>query len=588
MTDTTQIIKEKIDLVDYIGNQVKLAKSGHNFSGLCPFHKEAKPSFFVSPQRQSWHCFGCDRGGDIFTYVMEQYNLDFRAALELLARETNTPLRTTAPQINPSIYDVLNDASEFYQTTLINNTAEKPYQYLTEHRQINARSIKQFELGYAPDSWSATGEHLLKKGYSQQDLLSAGLIITKDNQNQPRNWYDRFRGRITIPIHDHIGRTVGFSSRIIDDSDQVKYINSPETPVFKKSELLYGLFHARKTIQALDYILFVEGQFDVIALHQNKITNAIGSQGSAITEKQARIMKRYSQRIILCFDRDSAGIKATLRAITALIPHEFEIKVVRLSNGKDPDEALRINPDQVKDDIKNAVDYYRFIEDLAVSSTAADDPNRNLKITNFVLPFVAIIPNKVHQESQVNQLAQQIGIDPYSIQQELSKISPHQTNQSRPAPGTSGDQAKSSKKYRIDSLYFELCAMLLQLPEYLKQDAQVLDIIKPLQNIDHFSIAGRLAQKIVQHLITNGEINSNTLDESLDTDETRLADKAILKNLGIIIDSEEKYLISLEQITNDLIRISIKNQIGSLARSNDPDKMEQIRDLTQQLKELQG
>ncbi|MDZ4063867.1 MAG: CHC2 zinc finger domain-containing protein, partial [Coriobacteriia bacterium] len=338
-------IKSRIDIVDLISETVKLRRAGKNYSGLCPFHTEKTASFIVSPDRQTWRCFGqCSEGGDVISFVMKKEGWDFGEALRSLAQKAGVTLEAYTPRqqeekdAHERLRAQLEEAVTFYRHQLLNTAdGQSALAYLREKRHLTDAVIETFGLGYAPQGWDNALKHFTAKGYSQQDLIDTGLLTVRDDAD-PRNtqpWpepgrrhatlathhatrvYDRFRNRIMIPIRDENGRMTGFGARVLDPNDVPKFLNSPETPLFSKGRLLYGLDRARKPIRAAGQAVIVEGYMDVIALHQAGFENVISPMGTALTEDQLRLLKKFSRRIVLALDPDAAGQAAVLRGLDA-------------------------------------------------------------------------------------------------------------------------------------------------------------------------------------------------------------------------------------------------------------------------------
>ncbi len=327
-------IRTKLDIAEIIGEVVALKPAGRGqLKGLCPFHGEKTPSFHVQQERGFYYCFGCQAKGDVFDFVMRTQGLEFSDALQLLGQRAGIEVTPPTPKDKKrrDLFDVNNVALEFFKSHL------KPtaYQYLL-NRQLTEESITTFELGYAPDSWDALLKFALTKGLSDNDLLLAGLVIENDNKRR----YDRFRNRVMFPIKDFLGRVVGFSGRVLDDS-LPKYLNTPETDVFKKGELLYGLDTAKTFIRSSGEALVVEGYMDVIALHQTGFKNAVAALGATLTSDQAALLSRLDvQKLLLAFDADDAGQRAILSGLEQSIGRNFLVRAIRVPHGKDPADAV--------------------------------------------------------------------------------------------------------------------------------------------------------------------------------------------------------------------------------------------------------
>jgi DNA primase len=317
---TIDEVKSRIDIVDLVSEAgVKLRKAGRNYTGFCPFHDNKNtPAFVVWPETGTWRCFGqCNEGGDIFKFVMKKEGWDFKEALQRLAQRAGVELQEYSPQqeaqkeLYESLRALLDDAVLYYRNHLLNTP--DVLAYLREKRGLTDATIETFGLGYAPPGWDNALKHFTGRGYSEQDLFDAGLLSERDLGG----YYDRFRHRIMIPIRDERGRMAGFGARIVEPEDLPKFLNSPETPVFSKGKLLYGLDRARKPIRAADQAVIVEGYLDVIAVHQAGFENVVSPMGTALTEDQLRLLKRFTRKIVLALDPDTAGQKAILRGLDA-------------------------------------------------------------------------------------------------------------------------------------------------------------------------------------------------------------------------------------------------------------------------------
>ena len=335
-------IKSQNDIVDVISERVRLKKAGRNFTGLCPFHNEKTPSFSVSQEKQIYKCFGCGEAGNVISFVMKDKNLPFIEAVKYLANRANIPLKLGNGEQSQSnrkkelLYKVNVEAAKFFFSNLMNNQNAKEY-FL--NRGIKEETIKKFGLGYANDSWNSLMFYLRKKGINDGLLEEAGLISV--NKEKGRK-YDRFRNRVMFPVFDYQGKVIGFGGRVLDDS-KPKYLNSPETLVFQKGTNLYGLNFALKHNMSERYFVIVEGYMDLISLHQYGITNVVASLGTALTINQSRLLKRYADKVVISYDADLAGQMATLRGLEILRTAGFDVRVLSIPQGKDPDEYVRSN-----------------------------------------------------------------------------------------------------------------------------------------------------------------------------------------------------------------------------------------------------
>ena len=332
-------IKSRCNIVDVIGRVVPLKKAGANYKGICPFHNEKTPSFVVSEQKQIFTCFGCGASGDVIEFVKRYNNLDFRGAAERLAGEYGISLDGAfkSSKDKDELYEINRQAARFWYRKL-RDKANPGYTYM-QRRGISNDVLNKFGIGYAPDSWQELYEHLTSLGFSDKRLLELGLIARSDKTGR---YYDKFRNRVIFPIMNTAGKVIGFSGRIIGDGEP-KYLNSQESSIFLKKNNLYGLNLAAREIRNQDRIILVEGQMDVVSLYQSGVRNVSASLGTALTENQARLIKRYTRNVILSYDADNAGQKAADRGIDILYSEGLIAKVMKVSQGKDPDEFVKAN-----------------------------------------------------------------------------------------------------------------------------------------------------------------------------------------------------------------------------------------------------
>ncbi len=435
----TEEIKSRIDIVDLVsGSGVKLRKSGRNYTGFCPFHaNKHTPAFVVWPETGTWRCFGeCNEGGDIFRFVMKKEGLDFREALTRLAARAGVDLpvfSTRSPEIKEAhdhLRKLLEAALIFYRSHLQANP--EVMNYLRGKRGLTDASIETFGLGYAPKRWDAALVHFTQRGHSVQELLEAGLL----SQREDGKAHDRFRHRIMIPIRDENGRMAGFGARIVDPADQPKFLNSPDTAIFTKGRLLYGLDRARKPIRSLDQAVIVEGYLDVIALHQAGFENVVSPMGTALTEDQLRLLKRFTRQIVLALDPDSAGQKAVLRGLEAarqamdqegelgfdargLLRNEArlqaDLRVAALPEGLDPDEIVARDQARWPKIIAEAKPIVTHVMDALTTGQDLNDPKVKNHIAVRILPLIEDLPSELERDTYRQQLARLLRVDERSL-----------------------------------------------------------------------------------------------------------------------------------------------------------------------------
>ncbi|MEK7157479.1 MAG: DNA primase [Patescibacteria group bacterium] len=417
MSSSVDKIKERLNIVDVISSYIKLERSGGNFKAKCPFHNEKTPSFFVSPERDSYYCFGCGAKGDIFTFTEEFEGLDFRGALKVLAERAGVELIPENPKLKNEkerLFDVMNNASLFFEHNL---SEEKEAREYLKKRGLQDKTIKEWRIGYAFLEWQSLGSHLKSKGFSDIEMEKAGLI-----KRDGERFYDRFRGRVTFPIFDSSGRVIAFSGRILhDDGKSAKYLNSPETELFSKSRTLYGFDKAKLAIKRLDYSILVEGQMDLIACHQAGYANTVASSGTALTKSHLEILKRLSNRVIMAFDADNAGFNASTRAWQIALSLGMEVKIAELPKGFDPADLILKNKDEwvrALKESKHIIDFY--LE--RVLREESDERKRAIRIKNDILPFLAVIESNIEKSHFVAKIGNATGIKEDAIWDDLKKV----------------------------------------------------------------------------------------------------------------------------------------------------------------------
>jgi len=423
--DQIEQIRRKVDIVELIqGSGVALKKAGRNFKGLCPFHEEKTASFMVSPERQIFKCFGCQEGGDVYGWLMKREGMEFGEALRTLADKTGIKLKSFRPtkeqELKDKLLEINHLASEYYHYLLISHKlGKKGLQYLMK-RGITKASIKAFKLGYSADEWEGLQNFLVKKkGYRTQELEMAGLVI-----KGKRGYYDRFRGRIMFPLFDHRNRVVGFAGRVMEKStgrQAAKYVNSPETSLYHKSEILYGLEKTKELIKKKDKAVVVEGEIDAISSYQAGVKNVVAIKGSALTERQVELLKRFTENIVLALDADTAGDRAARRGIELAEKAGLSVRVINLKYGKDPDECAQKSAKLWKESVKEAVPIYDFYIASALDRYGVKSPEGKRKISNELVPILAEITNQVIKAHYVKKLAQVLKVGEEAVIAEMEK-----------------------------------------------------------------------------------------------------------------------------------------------------------------------
>jgi DNA primase len=417
-------IRQSADIVDVIHSYVPLKRAGANFRALCPFHKEKTPSFNVHPARQIWHCFGCGAGGDVFKFLMMYENIDFPTAVRRLAERAGVPLEfeTSAEErATRSLKDELFAlheavASHFHALLLRDPSAEIARDYLKK-RGITSQTCKKFRIGFSPQGWDGLFQWAKTKNLSAELLEKAGLVLKSDKPDAQNSHYDRFRGRLMFSICDEQGRVVGFSGRILtDEKDQPKYVNSPETPIFQKSKVLFGLDKAKRAILDAKFAVVCEGQLDMISCFESGIENVVAPQGTALTEQHGQILKRYVDEVVLAFDSDEAGQNAAARSVEALLPSNLVVRVAVLPRGEDPDSLIRKEgAAAMRKLIDEAKPYFDFFLDRLSKERG------KMQIAAAAAEYIRKIPNAVLRADHIRVVSERLHLPESAIAEEFHK-----------------------------------------------------------------------------------------------------------------------------------------------------------------------
>jgi DNA primase len=487
MNSVVEDIKSRVNIVDFIGQYLRLIKAGANFRALCPFHHEKTPSFMVSEEKQIWHCFGCGKGGDIFGFLMEMESLNFKEALKVLADRAGVEIpkygfeREQTTDKN-KILEILELAAKFYEAQLWKGMGkEKILDYL-HNRAIKDEIIREFRLGYAPAGWRNLLKFLIQRNYKIEDIEKTGLLVEKEgnsksvisnseknngpNNKQPiTNYYDRFRDRIIFPIADLMGKVIGFSARVAPGGDetQAKYVNTPETLVYYKSRVLYGIDKAKHEIKDKDEAILVEGNMDVIAAHQAGIKNTVAVSGTALTHDQLEIIKRYSQNLKMFFDMDKAGQAAARRSAEAALEKGLNVYIVESAHGKDAADISAKDPKMFENAVRAARPAMEcFVEDIFTSH----DKNNSIekkKITAEALNLIRHIGNEIERNYWVKKLAAELEVDFKILADALNKITGRKEVQT-----IKSEESESISCSREELIRKKIIGLMLSYPEVWK------------------------------------------------------------------------------------------------------------------------
>ena len=514
MSSPVELIKERLSITEVIGAYLGLEKAGSNLKAKCPFHNERTPSFFVSPSRGSYYCFGCGAKGDIFSFVQAFEGLDFMGALKTLAARAGVELIPENPRVRTErerLLSLLDTAVLFFQKSLGENTHALAY---LSKRGISDETIQSWRVGFAPDSWHACSEFCLQKGFTADEIARAGLSKTEKGKT-----YDRFRSRVMFPIFDSAGRAVAFSGRILGkESEQIpKYLNSPETSVFSKSRVLYGFDRAKNEIRRKNFTILVEGQMDLLMCHQAGFKNTVASSGTAFTREQLEMLKRLSKRVLMVYDADKAGIQASLRSASLALSGGMEVKVAALPAGSDPAELILKDLLRFKESLRlssHIIDFYL----AAIQAEKLDERGLVRSVRDRLLPYVVALESSIERDHFLNRIATATGIREEALREDLAKIS-------RVVPGARADEKKetmlSPRRHLVERL---ICGLYFWQSREEKRMLDVAAFEKELGRILGKERSGRLiteARAVEDELIFQAESYYHT-HESLEASAREL------------------------------------------------------------------
>lgn len=611
MDSQIEEIKNKLNVVDVVGSYVKLTKTGINYRGVCPFHSEKKPSFFVNPSRQIWHCFGCGKGFSIFDFIMAIEGVEFGDALRILANKAGVELKRENPQLRTErqrLYEICELACLFFEKQLEGSLVGREAEEYLLKRGINKDSIKKWRIGYSPDTWNGLSDFLVGKGYNRQEIVKAGLAIEKGDKSSDS--YDRFRGRIIFPIFDLNSQVVGFGGRVFkQDSDKeiAKYINTPQTLLYDKSSIIYGLNNAKLSVRKQNQCVVTEGYTDVIMCHQAGFENTVAASGTALTWRHLNNLKRYSENLVLAFDMDVAGDSATKRGINLAQEQGFNIKIIE-KYLKDFDPADIVLKDQklwqeAVEKARSIMDYYF---DSAFSSFDKSTPEGKKEIGRIILPVIKRLQNKIESAYWVQKLSETLGVKEEAVIEELVKIKSDPNLQIHPNDPNvvvgdfkNADLSPEGRKKLIEE---KIISLILRNPDYItlineSQHHLFSERIQPfLKHVKNFVDLPAQAGKNISDQDKLKEDFKAVLGASISESELNLDLKNFLAALTLRaeIDYQEDGKEEVELCLLQLKNIELRNELNKISeeikeaeQKNDHEKVnsliEEFDKLTKQL-----
>jgi DNA primase len=525
-------VRDSIDIQDLISGYVSLKKTGKNWLGLCPFHSEKTPSFNVNTEKQIFHCFGCGVGGDVFKFLELQEGLNFPEAVKRLADKAGIPLPADsgsrkedkkAEDERKALITILADAAGYYRKELEGPAGGVARAYLKK-RGVTDQVVQDFALGYARPEWDGLLRYLKQRGYAFSQMEKAGLIVKR---SEAEGYYDRFRGRIIFPIRDIAGNVIAFGGRVMDDS-LPKYLNSPETPLYSKSNVLYCLDKAKDPARKQKYFIIVEGYLDAIACHQYGAQNAVATLGTALTEGHLRLMRRFTQNLVLIFDPDPAGVKAAMRGIDLFISSGMKVNVVSLPDNNDPDTYLKQNGyDAFASCLKKSEKFMDFVLGQVVKGGLAASIDEKVEKAGEMLGYIAKLPSGIERDHYLKRTAEALDLDEGVLRQEMSS---HAIGPMRHATERSAPAASRSHKPKAEEILIHLMLKDTAIARSLQQRIKPQDFTDPLYS--------RAAAKIFEVLDENGTVTISALLAEGDEELNRMI--SYYSVLEMVYDDPEK------------------------------------------------
>lgn len=571
--DQVEQVKQKTDIVQIIGERVDLKKAGRNFKGLCPFHSEKSPSFMVSPERQTYKCFGCGEGGDVFTFLQKYEGMSFLESLEVLAERAGVQLEEYKPSSQDlrkkRLLEVLHLAGEYYSWILDNHKVAGVARKYLKKRGITSEAIRTFQLGYAPDNWRNVSEFLVeKKGYKEEDLYDVGLVIQSD-----KGHYDRFRGRVMFPLRDHKGSIVGFSGRTLSkDKNQAKYINSPETRLYSKGDMLYGLYENRSYVRKDDRIVLVEGELDMIPSWQAGVKSVVAIKGSAFTEEQARLIARHTQNIVMALDADMAGQEAIKRAVRTADSLDLRISIVQIKEGKDPGDIATENAKNWRDLVKGAVSYYDFLLDSLMGRNDVTKGEGAQAVTDEFIPALSGISNMVVRAHYVKELAKNLDVPEESVYGEIDRIQKKQEFNILKEKVKDIEVSSVSRRERVEEY---LLSLSLQKYREIRDELKEIDLTWFLS-----PAVKKVIEKLV--LVKNDSLDMGKFGAKFPPELQETIDNAYLRDLSSLdegVASVKEYIKIREEVATLSIRDSMHELTDRIAEAEQTGKDSRLKEL---------
>lgn len=577
-----ELIKSKLDIVEVISSYVpELKRAGANYKANCPFHSEKSPSFMVNPSLQIYKCFGCGKGGDVINFIQEFLRVDFQEALKVSAERAGVELKDEFS--NPKdkkleaekklLLEANLATTKFYHYILTTHSLGKSGREYAKKRGIDAKRIKDFEMGYAPASKDNLKKFLLKKGFSEKDLVRWGLLVER-NINGVNKTIDKFRNRLIHPIQNIKGETIGFSGRYIGDNKLApKYLNSPETVVFKKNENLYGIFQAKESMRKEDFVIVEEGNIDILSSHRSGIPNIVAPLGTAFTENQAKLLKRYVDQVYFCFDTDSAGLSALIKSVGIVENLEIQHKVIDIRPYKDPDEMIMESPEKWVEKVKNPVNTFDYLLDVLQSDLDINQADDKISFSKRIFPILRLIKNEITLSHYIKEVSILLEISEASVASELKKEKSviSKTNNVDSEIQVNLDFQPTSNEFKLQSYFLSL---------YLNLDKE-----KRIE-INSEYISDQTLKVIAERAIKSEESDPAAIYDDLDEFQKRIFEEIMMLDISKVekIELEIKKLYWM--IKEKYLKSEIMKLRKQLSMSSDHKLLEKFQELVSELKNL--
>lgn len=585
MNSDLEEIKSRLNIIDVLGEYIRLEKAGSNFRALCPFHNEKSPSFMVSEEKQMWKCFGCQKGGDIFSFIMEIEGLEFREALKHLAEKAGVKLSGYDPKKTEAknrTLEILELATKWYEYQLWEGPGKNKILKYLQDRGLRDETIKEFRLGYAPKGWRNILTFLTKRGFKTEEILKSGLLVSKDDKDH----YDRFRERIMFPITDYSGKVVGYSARVAPggDESQAKYVNTPETEVYHKSHILYGLDKAKSNMKEKDFVLLVEGNMDVIAASQAGIKNVVAVSGTALTPDQIKIIKRYTPKVKMFFDMDSAGYEATKKSVKLCLSSDVNVEVVKIPKGKDAADMARENPKELLEAVEKSKNSIEYLLEESVRKNDIKNAGGKRKVSETMVDIIGNIANAIEKSHWVKKIAEKLETTEAALTDALKKV-----NLKNRIEAIEKKNDEFLPRPKIEILADELLGILLAYPDVWRE---------AMSRKQEF--ASMLKDSLLNLVLEKGEsvdFNEEKLINILESAQKKRAGELYFQKkfqVGLNNELEELNItdpkLELEKIINEIRKEKNRSRLDSIAAdlraAEEKKDKEAVHFLQEKLKEV--